>query len=187
MTSMPISPACVPRDSWYSPKIEVRQSPTHGRGTLATERIEAGEVVEVWGERSNGIPTVFYTGDREALETARAEGKVVMQWDDDLFSIEEKGGDDGYFLNHSCDSNLWLNDAFTLVARRAIERGEELTLDYALFESDESLVAPWRCRCNTSACRNVLTGRDWINDEVQARYAGHFSPLIEKKIARAHR
>ena len=34
-------------------------------------------------------------------------------------------------INHSCDSNLWLQDEVTIVARQAIASGEEFTLDYA--------------------------------------------------------
>jgi len=34
--------------------------------------------------------------------------------------------------NHSCDSNLWMRDPFTLEARRDIAPGEEITVDYAL-------------------------------------------------------
>lgn len=138
MEPMPAS-VLAPRDSWYSSKIEIRRSAIHGRGTFATERIGAGEVVEVWGQRTDGRTTVRYTRDGEAVARARRERRVVMQWDDDLFSIEEKGADDGYFLNHSCDSNLGLKNAFTLVARRDIEPGEELTLDYVLADAFETL------------------------------------------------
>jgi hypothetical protein len=42
-----------------------------------------------------------------------------------------KGADDGYYLNHSCGSTLGFKGAFTLVARRAITPGDEVTLDYA--------------------------------------------------------
>lgn len=184
MEPMPAS-VLAPRDSWYSSKIEIRRSAIHGRGTFATERIGAGEVVEVWGQRTDGRTTVRYTRDGEAVARARRERRVVMQWDDDLFSIEEKGADDGYFLNHSCDSNLGLKNAFTLVARRDIEPGEELTLDYVLFEADESVVASWPCVCEAECCRGMLTGRDWKRVDVQARYAGYFSPLLEKRIVRA--
>ena len=177
--------AHVPRDSWFSPKIEIRESALHGRGTFATEPIAVGEVVEVWGERTGGKKTVIYTTDLQAVGSARHEGKVVMQWDDDLFSIEEKGADDGYFLNHSCDSSLGFWDAFTLVARREIAPGEEVTLDYALFEADEAFVGRWRCTCGAAACRWTVTGTDWRRGDVQARYAGYFSPLLAKRIARA--
>lgn len=94
------------------------------------------------------------------------------------------GADDGYFLNHSCDPNLWFEDAFTLVARRRVEPGEELTIDYMLFEADESFRASWRCCCGARSCRGTFTGRDWQLADVQARYAGHFSPLLEKRVAR---
>lgn len=184
MEPMPAS-VLAPRDSWYSSKIEIRRSAIHGRGTFATERIGAGEVVEVWGQRTDGRTTVRYTRGGEAVARARRERRVLMQWDDDLFSIEEKEADDGYFLNHSCDSNLGFKNAFTLVARRDIEPGEELTLDYVLFEADESFVASWPCDCEAECCRGMLTGRDWKRVDVQARYAGYFSPLLEKRIVRA--
>ncbi len=49
------------------------------------------------GEWWKGIKTLEYTNNPEKAEAARSDGKVVMQWDDELFSIEERGGDDGYF------------------------------------------------------------------------------------------
>ena len=95
----------------------------------------------MWGERADGRLVVTYTADRGLAEAARAEGRDVGQWDDDPYSIEERGAGEGYFLNHSCDSNLWFEGAFTLVARRGAEPGEELTIDYALFEADEAFRA----------------------------------------------
>jgi hypothetical protein len=121
--------AGAPRDSWFSPKIEVRTSSVEGRGSFAVQRIDPGEVVEVWGERSEGKLVVTYTTDRGLAERARAKGKDVKQWDDDLYGIEDRGADEGYFLSHSCDSNLWFKDAFSLLARRGAEPGEELTID----------------------------------------------------------
>ncbi len=176
--------AGAPRDSWFSPKIEVRTSSVEGRGSFAVQRIDPGEVVEVWGERSEGKLVVTYTTDRGLAERARAKGKDVKQWDDDLYGIEDRGADEGYFLNHSCDSNLWFKDAFSLLARRGAEPGEELTIDYALFEADEAFRASWLCRCGTKNCRGIVSGRDWQLADVQARYVGHFSPLLEKRIAR---
>jgi SET domain-containing protein len=171
----------VPRDSWFSPKIEVRSSAIHGKGTFALAEITSGEIVEIWGEWSNGAKTVEYTNNLEKLEAARAHGKVVMQWDDELYSIEERGADAGYFINHSCDGNLWFRDAFTLEARIPIAPGEEVTIDYALFETHE-YIADWQCACGTSECRGRITGQDWLLPEIQFRYQGHFTPLINKKI-----
>jgi uncharacterized protein len=113
----------------------VRASPVHGRGTFAVAEIAAGETVEVWGQLWQGRLTAEYTADAARAELAARRGMVVMQWDEGLFSIEHRGGDPGYFINHSCDPVLWFADAFTLQARRLILPGDELTLDYALFET----------------------------------------------------
>ena len=172
-----------PAETWLSPKIEVRASPVHGRGTFAVAEIVAGETVEVWGQLWQGTLTAEYTADAARAELAARRGMVVMQWDDGLFSIEHGGGDPGYFINHSCDPALWFGDAFTLQARRLILTGDELTLDYALFEADDSFQAAWTCRCGAACCRGSVTGRDWMRTDLHSRYADRFTPLLNKRIA----
>jgi hypothetical protein len=75
-----------------------------------------------------------------------------------------------------------MRDEVTLVARRDIEAGEELTVDYALFEGDESWVADWKCQCASEWCRKEITGKDWRLLELQERYRNHFSPWINRRI-----
>ena len=43
--------AAIPRQMWLNPKTELRASHRHGTGLFATQSIEPGEIVEVWGER----------------------------------------------------------------------------------------------------------------------------------------
>jgi uncharacterized protein len=172
-----------PEETWLSPKIEVRASPLHRRGTFAVAEIAVAEAVEVWGQRWQGVLTAEYTADDARAELAAQRGMEVMQWDDQLFSIERRGGDPGYFINHSCDPSLWFRDAFTLEARRLVLPGDELTLDYALFEADDSFRAAWTCRCGAAGCRGSVTGRDWMRKDLQSRYAGRFTPLLNKRIA----
>src|SRR5579872_7178209 len=113
---------------WLNPKIEIKSSEIGGRGMFARSVITEGEeVVRFGGE---------YVSKKEADE-GKKNGKLVMQWDDDLYSIEKRGEDDTYFINHSCNPNVWMKDAFTLIARREIQQGEELTADYAMWEADE--------------------------------------------------
>lgn len=159
--------------SWITPKAEIKDSPIGGKGLFAKEDISPGEVVTVW----QGTYT-----DKKGAELAKKDGKLVMQWDDELFSVEDRGDDNGYFINHSCDSNLWMEDAYTLIARNPIKAGEEITADYALLEADESYVSKWECKCGSGSCRKRITGKDWQLKEVQQQYKGHFSPLINNKI-----
>ena len=164
-----------PSEDWVSPRVEIRLSPIHGRGTFARSPLALGETVAIWGGG--------FVGKDEA-ERARSQGKLVGQLDDDLYTVEERGEHATYFMNHSCDPNVWFADAVTLVARRDIVPGEELTLDYALFEACEDFTMPWQCVCGLRLCRERITGRDSRLPELQRRYAGHFSPLIAGRIAR---
>jgi hypothetical protein len=83
-------------------------------------------------------------------------------------------------LNHSCDPNLgWAGD-HALVAIRAIAAGEELTLDYATVITDPDFVM--MCHCETYRCRQVIEGTDWQIPQLQKRYAGFWSPAVQRLI-----
>ena len=158
-----------------NPKIQVRESPISGKGMFAISDIAKGETIVVWGD--------CYT-DSEGAEAARREGKGVMQWDDDVFSYEcDDVNTDPFSINHSCDPNTWMSDAFTLVARRDIRAAEEITVDYALWEYGDG-GGSWVCGCGSPLCRGEVTGEDWRDPVLQRRYALHFSPLVNKMIER---
>ncbi len=85
-------------------------------------------------------------------------------------------------MNHSCDSNLWMRDEVTVVARRTLAVGEELTIDYALQSGLPGDVLGELCHCGSPVCRGLITGNDWQRKDVQDRYAGHFSPFLNERI-----
>ena len=159
---------------WIDPRVEIKESPIQGRGMFACERIRAGERVIVWGGTQ-------FTCDEIRAGLARPHSIAAI--DEDLYLADpaDAGDSPDYFLNHSCDPNLWMSDAVTLVARRDIEPGEELTADYALWEDDENWTMPGACRCGSPGCRRVITGRDWRLPELE-RYKGHFSPFLNRRI-----
>ncbi len=161
-----------PKD-WISPKIQIRETKDRGKGMFAVEKIISGEPLVIFGGE--------YT-DAEGAKKARFNGKLVMQWDDNLFSVEDRGDDSGYFINHSCDPNTWMKDSFTIIAMRDIKVGEEVTADYVLWQADENYISKWECKCGSPLCRKRVTGKDWRFSELQERYNNHFSPLINKKI-----
>ncbi|MBZ0290234.1 MAG: SET domain-containing protein-lysine N-methyltransferase, partial [Anaerolineae bacterium] len=159
--------------SWLNPRIEIRSTPAAGKGMFAKEMICAGEKVLVFGG--------LYADSAGADEAIRA-GKGVMQWDDDLWSIETESDDPVYLINHACQPNVWMADAYTLVARADIAPDAEITADYALWEADETYVASWECHCGAPDCRGRITGKDWRLPRLQQAYAGHFSPLLNRRI-----
>src|SRR5205085_12171353 len=88
-------------------------------------------------------------------------------------------------LNHSCEPNLGWSDETSLVATRDIADGEELTCDYATVIDDPAFVM--MCHCETYRCRQVIEGTDWQIPQLQKRYAGTWSPAVQKKIDAASR
>lgn len=163
----------IPKKTWISPKIEIREASGKGKGMFAVQRILIGDELIVWGGD--------YT-DAKGAEKARASGKLLMQWDDNLFSVEDRGDDLGYFINHSCDANTWMRDVFSLIAKSNIGISEEVTADYSLWEANENYISKWKCKCGSAVCRKRVTGKDWRLFTIQARYKNHFSPLINKRI-----
>jgi uncharacterized protein len=162
----------VSESSWVHPALEVRPSPIEGLGLFAARPIDEGEACAVIGGTvlTDAEFSAFTAGRERWSAAAIDEGLNVVQAADDPLA---RG-------NHSCDPNLWMADAITVVARRAIEAGEEATIDYALFTVDDD----WRmdCRCGAWQCRRVVTGSDWRRRDLQQRYRDHFSPFIKKRM-----
>jgi hypothetical protein len=133
--------------------------------------------VTIWGGE------LFTIEDVKAGKTKPGTAAAISE---DLALASPAGAPDepAQFLNHSCDPNVWMQDEITLVARRDIPAGEELTADYAMWEWDETWGAPWKCTCGTVLCRGTVTGRDWRLPALQERYRGHFSPFINERIRR---
>jgi hypothetical protein len=144
---------------------------------FAVEPIRAGEVVLIWGG------TLYSRNDLEAGRVPRDTSYSFIQ--EDLLLAAPGDGMD-YFINHACDPTVWMADEVTVVARQDIAPGEEVTGDYAVWESDPRYVID-PCACGASSCRGRFTGDDWRLPAVQARYAGHFLPYLAQRIAEQHR
>lgn len=166
--------------TWVDPRQEFRASPTQGIGSFAQALIRGGEVVEVVGG-------VVMTDEEFAAFQRTATRYNAIQIGEGLHLVERAevtGQRQGGSLNHSCDANLWMADEVTLVARRDIAPGEELTIDYALFTAQPEWRLDQPCRCGASACRHTITGDDWRLPDVQLRYYPHFSPFLNHRIER---
>jgi len=155
-----------------SAKLEGRLiSSKGGRGLFARENVRAGEVLLVWGGD-------VVTG--EALHWMSEEKhRLAVQIEDDLYLVTTNEGPADW-VNHSCDPNAGLVGQIVLAALRDIQPGEEICFDYAT--TDGSPYDEFECGCGSSLCRHRVTGNDWKKSGLQTRYAGHFSPYIQRRI-----
>ena len=163
--------------TWKDHRIEFRESRISGNGMFAREPIKEGEAVCIVGG-------IVMTDEEFAAFQDTYRNYNSIQIDDHLHLVEDpevtrtlEGS-----MNHSCDSSAWMEDDATLVARRDIESGEEVTIDYALFTTQSNWMLDTRCRCASPFCRRIITGDDWRREDVQERYRNHFSPFINRRI-----
>lgn len=163
--------------SWTHAQVEVRPSPIGGQGVFCRAPLRAGETVFIWGG-DRATPEEFRAGRITSRScSAIAEGLYLGKRP----SLGDMPDD---FVNHSCQPNLWLVDAVTVTACRDIQPGEELTLDYATFYDIDEWIVTEACACGSESCRQRVTGADWRLPELQARYRGHFTPLLAARMAR---
>ncbi|GEM_PF-597468 len=87
------------------------------------------------------------------------------------------------FINHSCDPTGWWSGYGTLIARRDIHPGEEITYDYST--SDITLKYRMECLCGTESCRGIVTNQDYLDPDFQKKYAGHIPEHVMAAIDRA--
>lgn len=171
-----------PPQTWRDPRIEIRSSRISGDGMFAREAIQKDERVCIVGGR---MMTDTEFADFQTTHSLYS----FVQIEEDLYLVEDLEAAQFVYasMNHSCDSSAWMADEATLIARRDIEAGEEVTVDYALFTTQSNWMLDRRCRCGSLYCRRVITGDDWMRGDVQERYRGHFSPFINRRIERLRR
>ena len=145
---------------------------TGGKAVYARDVIEPGELIAVWSGRIVG-------GD-ELDELPEDIRRHTVQVEEGLY-LASFGPDEGPdFINHSCEPNAGLEGQISIVALNRIQPGEEITIDYAM--CDGSPYDEFDCECGSPICRGRVTGEDWRNPILWERYAGHFSPYLERRI-----
>ena len=158
------------KHKWVNSKIEVRNSPVHGKGSFARELIKKDEVVSV-----NGGLVVPIT---EATEFRKKMGSLRgLQISDDFMLVVSEPSE--AMFNHSCEPNLGLSDPITIIAIRDIQPDEEVL--YCYYFSDTHF-EPFPCTCGARTCRKVVKPTGWRDDPVfQKKYARYYSPYLQKK------
>ena len=127
--------------------LRVGRSVVVGRGLFAGSPIaRRAKIGEFEGE---------VIGLREARRRARGR-TVIAIVELERHAIDATATRRGFrYINHSCDPNTFMRctpQRAEFYARRAIRRGEELTVDYGESHHDGRL----RCRCGAANCRGWI-------------------------------
>lgn len=85
-----------------------------------------------------------------------------------------------WYLNHSCNGNCGFDEEGDFVAVRDIPKGEEISYDYGLVESNPRF--SMRCTCGSLTCRHLITGDDWKNERVFSGIRDHMHPHLRREL-----
>jgi uncharacterized protein len=174
-----MSPRSYLRSTWTDERLIVKPSSIDGNGLSTTCDLPEGTLLMIWG------------GDvvaRQGIDYSRYRTETVVPISETHYlalPVTDDGESLDVFLNHSCDPTAWLMDEVTVVARCALKAGEEITTEFATwfdYEPGSVYSAGGMCKCGSPLCRKILSPRDWQRAELQERFAGHFSPFLQRRI-----
>jgi uncharacterized protein len=159
--------------AYLTDKCEVQnRDVTGGRAVYARDVVEPGELVAVWSGR------IVNADELEELPPEIRHHTVQIE--EGLYLASLSSDEPPDFINHSCEPNAGLDGQVAIVALQRIQPGDEVTIDYAM--CDGSPYDEFECECGSTHCRGHVTGEDWRNPLLWERYAGHFSPYLERRI-----
>ena len=159
--------------AYLTDKCEVQnRDVTGGRAVFARDVIEQGELIAVWSGRVVGVD--------ELDELPPEIRRHTVQIEEALYLASVNADEPPDFINHSCEPNAGLEGQIAIVALQRVQPGDEVTIDYAM--CDGSPYDEFECGCGSAICRGRVTGDDWRNPTLWERYAGHFSPYLERRI-----
>jgi D-alanine-D-alanine ligase len=146
-----------------------------GYGMYAATPISPGELISRGEERPHTLITRRHaaaTWPARELRWLETYGyplndEVLVAWSSDPRQWSP--------INHSCDPNAWI-EGLDLVARRPIEAGEQITIEYATFLAGTG--DSFDCHCGKDDCRGTITPQDWQLPDVRRRYGDHCSAYI---------
>lgn len=83
-------------------------------------------------------------------------------------------------INHSCDPNCRIQGFNQLVARRNINAGDELTIDYGTVSIGNGNVIIDKCNCKSADCRGTISTDDWkkLNTADLCLYGQHMREIL---------
>jgi len=173
--------------------VKVDQTNRKGLGLFAAGLIPEGEIV-AWESAD------YYQGpdDRRPGKKLMTFAQIEERWADKrerehFLAYSYQVGEDMFLIplseddlvittyqNHSCDPNTWWADDYTLVARRVIYPGEEVTFDYGTSECMDNPEMP-DCFCGSSVCRKKITSEDYLKPELITAYGPHFVSYLRDR------
>ncbi len=131
-----------------SDRLTVKKSNIYGSGCFALRFFPARKKIELYeGELVKGSGEI-----QERIRQQAGTAIKIISLNEDTAIDGAVGGNATAYMNHSCDPNAFIRvvpgSKVGIFARRDIQPGEELTIDYG------DPYHPEVCRCGAANCRS---------------------------------
>jgi len=136
-------------------KYQMKGNSIAGFGIYATADIRQNEVIFKGEEKSQRIATKSYINGNWNVKELENFKKYAYPLSNEVFLLWDENPAGWAPQNHSCDANTAYK-GLNVYALRDIKKGEELTLNYALFLDEH--MEPFMCTCGSENCRGYITG-----------------------------
>jgi D-alanine-D-alanine ligase len=156
---------------------EVLPHPRGGYGLHAARAFAPGELVIPFEETPHELVS------RSRVETCWGEpqrswfDRYAWPLTDEVWVMWSRDPMQWKPVNHSCEPTAWV-DGLDLVARLALEPGDEITVDYATIYNER--LPAFECACGADVCRGRVQGDDHMRPFV-ARYGDHVTDYVRRK------
>lgn len=156
-------------------KLSIKEKIDGQRGLIANEFIRNGSVIF----RDGGVVVT-------STEDVFRDKPYAVIIEEGLFLVPQDYDNlhESCFMNHGCDSNVARIGGLIWIAKKDIQKGEELLIDYAPLIADHHLRS-WAldCTCGDNLCRKVITSDDWKDPILAKKFWVEWLPHIQRKIA----
>ncbi len=134
---------------------EVQGNSISGFGIYAKQDLESGHIIFNGEEKPQRLVTRRHALQNWSENDKEHFRRYAYPISKEVFIIWANDPEEWAPQNHSCDANC-AYDGLNVIALRKIAKGEELTLDYALF-LDKNM-EPFHCNCGSANCRGLIMG-----------------------------
>lgn len=84
-------------------------------------------------------------------------------------------------INHSCEPNCGIRNNFyggyDFIALKTIQKGEEITWDYAT--SEYISISINKCNCESKNCREIISGYSGLSNEIRLSYLPYIADYLK--------
>lgn len=157
-------------------ELYVGKSKIQGKGIFIREGVKKGSRIGfVAGAKKKFCPKT--KKDSESIPRWFGVSKCI--WIDPGNSIFR-------FYNHSCNPNTAIIGTKTIVARRDIKAGEEITIDYSMTDADPAWTLEYTCLCGSKNCRKIIRSIQHLKEKTVKEHLPFIPQYFFKAYKRVH-